>query len=443
MVSPHPAEAPVLSRTEAVELRKAVLSAFMGAAIEWYDFFLYGTAAALVIPRLFFPDSSPQSGALKAFATYAVGFFARPVGSVVFGHLGDKLGRKTTLVWTMGLMGAATFLIGCLPSYNSAGMLAPILLVLLRFGQGLAIGGEWGGAALMAVEHGHKGRRGLHGSWAQIGVPVGLLLANGVFALAALPGEDFLLQWGWRICFWFGLVLTGVGLIIRKRVSETPLFEKAARTGAVARNPLREVWNQQWRKVLLVIGVRFAENAGFFILTVYALTYAQTHLSTPGVNVERMVQHAVVLAAAMEALMIPIWAGVSDRLGRRGVCMWGNGLFALCVFPFFAALNTRNEACICLAMVLLIGVIHAAMYAPQAAFFAEMFPTQLRYSGASLGYGLTTPLAGGMAPFIATYLVKLDGNQPWLVAVYLAVLGLISLFAVWMAKESYRDSISQ
>ena len=443
MVSPHPAEAPVLSRVETAELRKAVLSAFMGAAIEWYDFFLYGTAAALVIPRLFFPDSSPQSGALKAFATYAVGFFARPVGSVIFGHLGDKFGRKTTLVWTMGLMGAATFLIGCLPSFNSAGVLAPILLVTLRFGQGLAIGGEWGGAALMAVEHGHKGRRGLHGSWAQIGVPVGLLLANGVFALAALPGEDFLLQWGWRICFWFGLVLTGVGLIIRKRVSETPLFAQTAETGAVARNPLGEVLRQQWRKVLLIIGVRFAENAGFFILTVYALTYAQNHFSSTGGDVERKVQHAVVLAAAVEALMIPVWAGLSDRWGRRGVCMWGNGLFALGVFPFFAAINSQNEGWICLAMVLMIGVFHAAMYAPQAAFFAEMFPTKLRYSGASLGYGLTTPLAGGMAPFIATYLVKANGNQPWLVCIYLAVLCLISLFSAWVAKESHRHSISQ
>jgi MFS family permease len=421
-----------------VELRKAVLSAFMGAVIEWYDFFLYGTAAALVFPQLFFPDSSPQSGTMKAFATFAVGFVARPFGSMLFGFLGDKFGRKATLVWTLTLMGGATFLIGCLPSFASAGVLAPILLMVLRIGQGLAIGGEWGGAALMAVEHGHKGRRGRHGSWAQIGVPVGLLVANAMFALVGLGGETFLQEWGWRICFWFGLVLTISGLIIRRRVAETPLFEKTTRTGEVARNPLLEVVRHQWRKVLLVIGVRFAENAGFYILTAYVLSYAKA--LTPGL--EGKVQRAILVAAAVEAIGIPLWADLSDRWGRRGVCMAGNLLFGLGVFPFFWAVNSQNETYIWLAMVSMIGIIHGAMYAPQAALFAELFPTKLRYSGASLGYGLTAPLAGGIAPFIAGYLVKLNGGAPWYMCGYLVVGCLLSFFSVFVAKETHRKDIS-
>ncbi len=437
MVSPHPDEASRNTPAEARELRKAVLSAFMGAVIEWYDFFLYGTAAALVFPRLFFPEASPRAGTMAAFATYAVGFFARPVGSVLFGHLGDRFGRKTTLVWTLTLMGGATFLIGCLPSYSAAGMLAPVLLVALRFGQGLAIGGEWGGAALMAVEHGYKGRRGLHGSWAQIGVPVGLLLANGAFALATIRGDDFLLLWGWRICFWFGLLLTMAGLVIRKRVAETPLFQKTASTGARARNPLGEVLRRQWRQVLLVIGVRVAENAGFYVLTVYALSYAKAQMA----GSEKILQHAMLLAAAVEAVMIPACGALSDRFGRRVVCCAGNALFAVGIFPFFAAIDTHSAPLIWLAMVLIIGFVHAAMYAPQAAFFAELFPTNLRYSGASLGYGLSTPLAGGLAPLIAASLVQVAGGRPWLMCSYLAILGVISCVAAFCAKETHHINI--
>jgi len=439
MVSPIPDEAAGMSPAAAKELRKAVLSAFMGTVIEWYDFFLYSIAAALVLPKLFFPNHSAQGGStLAAFATFAVGFVARPFGSMLFGHLGDRLGRKTTLVWTLTLMGGSTFLIGCLPSYQTAGILAPILLVVLRIGQGLAIGGEWGGAALMAVEHGHRGQRGRHGSWAQVGVPAGLIAANGMFALMGLGGEDFLQQWGWRICFWFGLVLTVSGLIIRKRVTETPLFEKTTQTGAVARSPLKEVLRSQWRQVLLVVGIKYAENAGFYILTAYVLSYAKAR--APGLD--GMVQRGIVVGAIVEAFTIPLWASLSDRWGRRPVCMLGDALFAVGIFPLFAAIDSQNEALIWLAMVVLLGVVHGAMYAPEAAFFAEMFPTKLRYSGASLGYGLTTPLAGGIAPFIAAYLVNLNGGEPWLMCGYLAVICVLSFFCVVITKETHQKSIS-
>ncbi len=436
MVSHTPAEADARATRE---LRKAVLSAYFGALIEWYDFFLYGIAAALVMPHLFFPDSSPSSGAMKSFATFAVGLFFRPVGSVIFGHLGDKLGRKTTLVWTLALMGGSTFLIGCLPSYASIGMWAPILLTVLRAGQGMAIGGEWGGAALMAVEHGHKGERGKHGSWAQIGVPTGLLLANGAFWLAGLGGEKFLLEWGWRICFWFGLLLTISGLIIRQRVAETPLFEKTTQAGRVARNPLLVVVREQWRKVLLIIGVRFAENVGFYVFTVYVLAYAKAHAA----GSEKMAQHAIFFAAAVEVLLIPVWAALSDRWGRRGVCLIGNSLFAVGAVPFFLAIDSQNEPLIWLAMVAMIGVIHAAQYAPQAAMFAELFPTKLRYSGVSLGYGLTAAFAGALAPLIAEKLVSLNDGLPWYLCGYLVLVGLISVFSSYIAKETHRKNIAE
>ena len=438
MVSPTPAETARLSHSERVELRKAVLSAFMGTVVEWYDFFLYGTAAALVFPHLFFPDSSPQSGTMKSFATYAVGFVGRPIGSIVFGHLGDKLGRKVTLVWTLSLMGGATFLIGCLPSYATAGVIAPILLVVLRFGQGLAIGGEWGGAALLAVEHGHKRSRGWYGSFAQIGVPFGMLLANAVFALMALGGDSFLLGWGWRLSFWFGIVLTIIGLVIRKRVSETPLFQKATRTGAVARNPLGEVLRTHWRKVLTVIGTRVAENAGFFVFSVFALSYADAHL--PGMR--NTVLYALLCGAALEGCVVPLLGALSDRWGRRAVLMAGNGLYTVGIFWFFWALDTRSPVLIWLAMLSMVGVVHSAMYAPQAAFFAELFPTHLRYSGASLGYGLATPLAGGLAPLISTYLVDKGDGAPWLCAGYLAILGAISFLTVAFARETHSKDIS-
>jgi len=438
MVSPTPAETAGPTHAEHVELRKAVFSAFMGTVIEWYDFFLYGTAAALVFPHIFFPNSSQQLGTMQSFATYAVGFVGRPVGSIVFGHLGDKLGRKVTLVWTLSLMGGATFLIGCLPSYSSVGILAPIMLVVLRFGQGLAIGGEWGGAALLAVEHGHKRSRGWYGSFAQIGVPIGMMLANAVFALMALGGDSFLLGWGWRLSFWFGIILTAIGLIIRKKVSETPLFQKTTRTGAVARNPLGIVLRTHRRQVLTVIGTRVAENAGFFVFSVFALSYADAHL--PGMR--NTVLYALMFGAALEGCVVPYLGALSDRIGRRAILMTGNALFAVGMFWFFWALDTRSPVLIWLAMLTMVGFVHAAMYAPQAAFFAELFPTHLRYSGASLGYGLATPLAGGLAPLISTTLVDHDGGAPWLCACYLAVLGAISFFTVAFAKETHGKDIS-
>jgi MHS family shikimate/dehydroshikimate transporter-like MFS transporter len=417
----------------AAQVRKVVFASFLGTTIEWYDFFLYGTAAALVFNRLFFPTVEPMTGTLAAFATYSVGFFARPIGGVVFGHYGDRLGRKSMLVTTLMMMGVATFLIGALPTYEQAGIWGPVLLVLLRFVQGFGVGGEWGGAVLMAVEHSRPGRRGFHASWAQAGVPVGMLMATGVFALCTrLPEADFL-AWGWRIPFLAGIVLLGVGLYIRISVMESPLFQAAAAQAAPERSPpILEVVRRYPRNVLLAMGMRFGENACFYVFSVFVLSYCTERLGLA----RGMVLNGVMLASALQLVTIPLYGALSDRVGRRPVYLGGAVGLALFAYPFFLALNTKSTAMIWGAMVVGLALIHAAMYGPQAAFFSELFGTRVRYSGASLGYQLASPLAGGLAPLIATKLLLWSGGAPWPVAVYLAVMALITMISVLLAEET-------
>ena len=415
---------------------KVVLASFIGTTIEWYDFFLYGTAAALVFPQLFFPTIEPRLGTMAAFATYAVGFFARPLGGVVFGHFGDKLGRKSMLVTTLMLMGVATCLIGVLPTYAQAGPLAPVLLVALRFIQGFGVGGEWGGAVLMAVEHGHAGRRGFYASWVQAGVPVGLLLANGVFNIfSSMPEKEFL-AWGWRVPFLLGGLLLGVGLFIRLRIIESPLFTQAQAAQPAPRLPLLDVLRQHPRNVLIAMGARFAENAYFYIFTVYILTYVTTKFGLS----KSTVLNAVLVGSAVQLVAIPFFGALSDRVGRRPVYLGGAVFLALFAFPFFWLVDTGNPWLITLAIVLgLIG--HAAMYGPQAAFFSELFSTRVRYTGASLGYQLASPLAGGLAPLIATALLKWADGDAWPVATYLIGMAIITLISVWCAAETFRAEL--
>jgi len=415
---------------------RVILASFIGTTIEWYDFFLYGTAAALVFNKLFFPTIEPHAGTMAAFATYAVGFFARPFGGVIFGHFGDRLGRKSMLVTTLMMMGVATALIGVLPTYEQAGLLAPVLLVLLRFVQGLGVGGEWGGAVLMAVEHGHAGRRGMQASWVQAGVPVGLLLATAAFHLcSSMPGAAFL-SWGWRVPFLLGMLLMGVGLFIRLHVLESPVFTamKAAREPAPM--PILEVLGKQWRNVILAMGARFAENAFFYILTVLVLSYGtqQLHLA------EATLLNGVMLGCVFQLVAIPFFGALSDRVGRRPVYLGGALFLTLFAFPFFWLVDTKSTAAVWLAIT--VGLVgHAAMYGPQAAFFAELFGTRVRYTGASLGYQLASPLAGGLAPFIASKLLEWSGGKPWPIAVYLIAMGVITLVSVWLAAETYTDEL--
>ena len=426
------------SPAPATSTRRIILASFIGTTIEWYDFFLYGTAAALVFNKLFFPTFEPYAGTMAAFATYAVGFVARPLGGIIFGHFGDRLGRKSMLVTTLMMMGVATFCIGILPTYEQAGLLAPALLVLLRFVQGLGVGGEWGGAVLMAVEHGHAGRRGLYGGWVQAGVPVGLLLAVGAFNLASMLPEEAFLSWGWRVPFLLGMLLMGVGLFIRLCVMESPLFTALQNRPPQKSLPILVILRDYRRNVLLAMGARFAENAFFYIITVFSLSYATQQLQLP----KSVVLHGVLLGSAMQFVVVPIFGALSDRVGRRPVYLGGAVFLTLFAFPFFWLLDTRHEAAIWLAIG--IGLLgHSAMYGPQAAFFSEFFGTHVRYSGASLGYQLASPLAGGLAPLIATALLQWSDGKPWPIAVYLVGTGVITIVSVWLARETYRDDLSQ
>ena len=423
-------------RGQTSSIRPVIVSSFIGTTIEWYDFFLYGTAAALVFNQLFFPSFEPLAGTLAAFATYAVGFAARPLGGIVFGHYGDKIGRKAMLVLALLIMGVATFVMGLLPTYNSIGVWAPILLVVLRFVQGIGVGGEWGGAVLMAVEHSPEGRRGYYGSWPQMGVPAGLLLANLVFLASSsyIPEEQFL-AWGWRIPFLVSIVLVGVGLFIRLRLLETPAFQQVRESGTEAPMPIIDVLRTYPKNVLLAMGMRIAENGTFYVLTVFVLSYVAGELALDR-NVGLI---GVLIAAAIGLFTTPLFGILSDRFGRRRVYLFGAVFSLIFAFPFFWMVNTGIQPLIWLAIILGVNVGHDAMYGPQAAYFSELFGTRVRYSGASLGYQLASVLAGGLSPLVATALL---GYYGWpAVALYTAIMAVITVVATYLAAETFQGNI--
>jgi MFS transporter, MHS family, shikimate and dehydroshikimate transport protein len=421
-------------------LKKVVAASFIGTTIEWYDFFLYGTAAALVFNELFFPEVDPLIGTLSAFGTFAVGFAARPLGGIVFGHFGDRIGRKSMLVMSLLIMGIATFLIGVLPTYESIGMLAPVLLVVLRFAQGIGVGGEWGGAVLMSVEHAPRGKRGFYGSWPQMGVPAGLLLSTVVFAIIqGATSEAAFLAWGWRIPFLVSIVLVAVGLFIRLKLMESPAFQEVKDSGTEAPRPIVDVVKKYPRNVLVAMGMRIAENGTFYVLTVFVLAYGE---DTLGLSKGTMLT-GVIIAAAIGLFTIPLWGALSDRVGRRPVYMAGAVFSLLLAFPFFWMVDTKEPVLIWLAIVLGVNVGHDLMYGPQAAYFSELFGTRVRYSGASLGYQLASVFAGGFAPLIATALLAANGGDPALVAIYMMVMGLISVVATLYANETYDKDVHE
>ena len=413
------------------------MASAVGSALEWYDFFIYGTAAALVFGQLFFPKSDPTVGTLLAFATFGVAFLARPVGGMVFGHLGDKVGRKPVLVMTLMLVGGGTFLIGLLPTYESIGAWAPTLLVAMRLLQGFGAGAEYGGAVILAVEHAPPGKRGLFGSVAPLGVTFGLLLANGVFALVGtLPDEDFL-SWGWRIPFLLSIVLILVGFYIRARVSETPAFSEIAARNKLARSPVREAVTKHPREFLVVIGARLAENGLGFLYPVFALNYMTQQLGLP----KTMVLQGNMLAYAVQLATIPLFSMLSDKIGRRPVYMAGALFSAGFAIPFFMLVNTQSPPLIWLALILGISVGVGAMFGPQAAYFAELFGTRTRYSGFAFARELGSILAGGPAPFVAKVLVIWAAGQPWGVAGYMMAMALITALAVYCGPETYKADI--
>ncbi|MCC6419474.1 MAG: MHS family MFS transporter [Gemmataceae bacterium] len=436
-MSTHEQADPARERRAVLE---AIVASTVGTTIEWYDFFLYGTVAALVFPRLFFPDFDPVTGLFLAFGTFTAGFLARPVGGVIFGYLGDRVGRKSSLVATLLLMGVSTCLIGVLPTYKQIGILAPLLLTLLRVLQGIGVGGEWGGAVLLALESGHRGKRGLYASWPQAGVPLGLLASTGAVALfeGLLSEEDFL-AWGWRVPFAFSALLILVGLLIRTRITETPLFRQLQQTDRVASAPVSEVIRRHWREILLAAGARVVENASFYLFTAYALAYARQELQVdPGV-----VLLAVNVAAAVEFFTIPLFGVLSDYRSRRGVYAFGCIFLIFFAWPYYELLATRSPVWIVVATVIALGIGHASLYAVQASLIPELFGTRLRYSGASIGSQLAAPLAGGLAPLIATALLQLAPGQRWPLAAYIALLALVSLACVLRLAETSRRSLEE
>jgi len=416
-------------------VRLVALASLIGTTIEWYDFFLYGTAAALVFNRLFFPQSDPLMGTLYAFGTYAVGFFARPVGGIVIGHYGDKIGRKSMLVLTLVVMGVATFLIGLLPTYEQIGPWAAVGLILLRVAQGFGVGGEWGGAVLMAVEHAPPGTRGYYGSWPQIGVPAGLVISTGVFAVFSRLPEAQFLSWGWRVPFLLSALLVIVGLMIRVRILETPAFTKVKEESREARQPILEVLRTYPKQVLLAMGARFGENGAFYIYSVFVLTYATQQVKMS----QQVVLNAMLIGAGLELIAIPFFGAMSDRFGRRPVYLFGAIATAVWAYPLFKLLDTASPPLVGLALIVAFVFSHAAMYGPQAAFFSELFGTRVRYSGASLGAQLAAVLAGGTSPFIATLLLATYGTNA--LSLYVIFMAAVTIVAVILASETHRDHI--
>ncbi|CAM03334.1 MFS transporter [Saccharopolyspora erythraea] len=416
------------------DVRTVLVSSVIGTTVEWYDFFLYSTAAGLVFDELFFPSDDPYIGTMLAFVTFFVGFVARPLGGVLFGHIGDRIGRKRTLVSTMVLMGLATAAMGLLPTYQQVGMLAPALLVLLRLLQGLAIGGEWAGAVLMAVEYAPPGRRARYGAWPQVGLALGLGLGTGLFALLgnSLDEQQFL-DYGWRIAFGLSIVLVFVGLAIRLRVSETPAFRRMRALEGAARVPILELFREPVRRRNTLLGLlsRWAEGAAFNTWAVFFISYSTSTLGMA----RNDVLVAIMAASITLAVLIPVFGAVADRWTPRRTYALGAAVYGVLVYPAFLAFQSRDPLLAGLVVVLLLGVVHAVIYAPQGTFYAQLTPVRLRYTGMSFVYQFSGIYASGLTPLIVTALLAAGGGSPWLACGYLLLTGVIGAVAALAIRE--------
>jgi MFS family permease len=425
------------SAPSAIRLRHVLISAGIGSALEWYDFFIYGMASALVFGPLFFPTYDPAVGTLASFATFAVGFLARPFGGLFFGHFGDRWGRKPMLVATLLLVGGSTFLIGLLPTYAQVGAWAPVMLLGLRLLQGFGAGAEYGGAVVMAVEFAPDGKRGLYGAFAPMGTQVGNALAGGAFLAVGALGKDEMLAWGWRIPFLISLLLLALGVYIRAKVSETPVFLQARARHPPLKLPALEAVRRSPRNFLVVVGARLAENALGYLYPVFGVSYLIGTLQVPrNVAVSGMIAGSIALVGGLL-----FFAHLSDRIGRRPVYMFGALFSAACAFPFFLMVETREPVLIVLAFVVEMGIGSAAMFGPQAVYFAELFGPRLRYSGFAFARELGSIIAGGPAPLIASSLVAWMAGAPWGVCVYVIAISLVTAFAVWCGPETYKNDI--
>ena len=414
-----------------------VLAGSIGTVIEWYDFLIYGTAAAIVFNTLFFPKLDPVTGTLASLGTYAVGFFARPVGGILFGHFGDRIGRKTSLILTMLVMGLGTFAVGLLPTYDRIGIWAPILLVGLRLIQGIGLGGEWGGASLMVVEHAPPHRRGLYGSLVQVGFPLGLVTSYGVFALAtSMISQDAFLAWGWRIPFLISIILLGVGWYVRARIPETPLFEDIKRRGEIAANPFLEMIFTDPRNFLVAVGLKISEVSWVYILTVFVVIYGTTALKLP----KQLLLNAVFIAALVELLTIPLFGYLADLWGRRSLYFLGTLFTVAFAFPLFWLLDTKNPQTIVTAIIIALSFGHGTMFGIQSAYFPELFGTRMRYTGASFGFQLSAAIGGGLSPIIATVLADYMGSTAG-VSLVLILLAVVTFIATLFARETRNEPL--
>jgi MFS family permease len=415
-------------------LRTVVAASLLGTTVEWYDFFLYATAASLVFNKLFFPNASSLVGTLLAFATFAVGFVMRPIGGVVFGHIGDRIGRKRSLALTMVIMGVATALIGVLPSAAQIGVWAPVLLLVLRILQGFALGGEWAGAVLLAVEHSPGDRRGRYGAIPQIGLALGLALGTGIFAYlqVALGPADFL-AYGWRVAFLLSLVLVAIGIVVRLRVDETPAFQELANLEAASTVPIRGIFRgaRARRNTLLGLLARWAEGSAFNTWGVFAISYATGTLGLHKVPVLLV----VTVAALLMAVLLPVSGILSDRYGARRVYLIGVALYGLATFPVFALFGTKSLFLFGLAMVIVFGVVHALFYGAQGTLFSSLYPTGTRYTGLSFVYQFSGIYASGVTPMILTALIAVGHGTPWLGCAYLVATAVISVIATWLIRD--------
>jgi metabolite-proton symporter len=432
--APRDGDAERLHRSQ---VRRAMIAGTVGTSIEWYDFFLYGTAAALVFPHLFFPGASAYAGALASFATYAVGFAARPVGAAIFGHFGDRIGRKATLISTLLLMGIASTLIGVLPGYATLGFWAPTLLVLLRLIQGIGVGGEWGGSVTLCMEWGNPRRRGFIGSWPQVGVPIGLLLSTGAVSLLTHTMGSSFESWGWRLPFLFSIVLVGVGLWVRLGVLESPLFQREVENDSLDDTPLIETIKREPREIILSALLRMSEQAPFYIFTAFVLAYGTEDLGFS----KGFLTNAVMAAAALSLFNVPFFGHLSDKIGRKRMYMMGAAATMLIGVPYFLMLDSKIGVLVVVAIVVSL-IPHDMQYGPQAALIAESFPTRRRYSGAGLGYQLASVFAGGPAPLLATWLLhKFDSSTP--IGIYIAACGVVTLIATALLPEPNRATVAR
>ncbi len=420
-------------------MRRILIASLVGSSIEWFDYFLYGTVSALVFNQLFFVNEDPTIGLLLSYASFALAFFIRPFGGVIFSHIGDRIGRKKTLVLTLSLMGVATFGMGLLPTYQAVGIWAPILLITLRLVQGLGIGGEWGGALLLAVEYAPAEKRGLFGAIPQMGVTIGMLLGTVALSIMTLLPENAFMTWGWRIPFIFSALLVFFGLWIRKGIDETPSFKKVKESGEVPKLPIVETLKNYWREVLIAVGAKVVETAPFYIFSTFVVSYATANLGFS----RTATLTAVMIATIITTILIPIMGNLSDKIGRKNLFIGGTIGMALFAFPYFWLLQQKSVLLLIVATVIGLGVIWAPITAVLGTMFSEIFDAKIRYTGITLGYQIGAALAGGTAPLVATALLNRFNNSYVPVALYIIFASVLSLAAIWAVKDRSNQKLDE